>query len=413
MTDFDELQEIKTRLGSEESDERLWAVYDLENFPPEETVDLLVSAMEDDHRAVREAASEVLGSVPPELSTAKLVPLLGSPRIKVRNITAALLTRYGDAAVEKLIEALEDGNEDVRKFAADILGLNGSELSVEGLCKASLDDPVENVSVSAIEALGKIASPKALPTLYKIIEEKKVMVLESIEAIGLIGSAESVPFLVKHLKNDDIMVTFSVIDALGNIGSRNTIQPLIELLKENNAILEEPICRAILKIGERNKINVFNDYADVLLEPALNSFSDEANAEYDDLIAFQLNLNPSRTVLKSFFDHSHKLPSALLVTMINQVKGEASLLEKIKETTKHYDDWVSYTAIEALSAYSPEEAAPILIELLENGRETTVVATIKTVVKLTLKEAKPKLESLTRAENEDIRAVASDAIKLL
>ncbi len=413
MTDFDELQEIKSRLDSEESDERLWAVYDLENFPPEETVDLLVSAMQDDHRAVREAASEVLGSVPPELSTAKLVPLLGSPRIKVRNITAALLTRYGDAAVEELIIALEDGNEDVRKFAADILGLNGSELSVEGLCKASLDDPVENVSVSAIEALGKIASPKALPTLYKIIEEKKLMVLESIEAIGLIGKSESVPFLVRHLHDDDMMVTFSVIDALGNIGSRNTIQPLIDLLKEKNLMLAEPICRAILKIGERNKINVFNDYADVLLEPVLNSFSGESNTELGDLLAFQLNLNPSRAVLHSFFEHSHTLPSALLVTMINQVKGEASLLEEVHKMTENPDDWVSYTAIEALSAYSPEEAAPILLELLEKDRETTVMAAIKTAVKMKLAAAKPKLESLTKAENEDIKALAEDAIKLM
>ncbi|HDR04152.1 MAG TPA: HEAT repeat domain-containing protein, partial [Candidatus Marinimicrobia bacterium] len=205
----------------------------------------------------------------------------------------------------------------------------------------------------------------------------------------------------------------SVIDALGNIGSRNTIQSLIDLLREANPMLAEPACRAILKIGERNKINVFNDYADVLLTPVLESIAGESNAEYSDLLAFQINLNPSRAVLKSLFSKSEHIPSALLVTMINQVKGEASLLKEIQLATENPDDWVSYTAIEALSDFSPDEAAPILLQLLDKERETTVIAAIKTSVKMKLDAAKPKLESLSKADSEDIKALATDALKLM
>ncbi len=101
-----ELDGIVADLDHEDSDVRRWAIYDLGQFPAETIVEHLVRCAEDEHRAVREAAAEVITSVPAELCLRPLTPLLGSPRIEVRNLVAALIAKFGDAAVEYLMEAL-------------------------------------------------------------------------------------------------------------------------------------------------------------------------------------------------------------------------------------------------------------------------------------------------------------------
>lgn len=201
-------------------------MYDLEQYAPEETAPLLITAIQDVHRAVRESASEMLETIPPSFVSKELVPLLGSERIEIRNIVADILTRFGDAAVEDLIDALKHGNEDVRKFAADILGLNGSLLAVKGLCKSSFEDEVDNVSSAAVMALGKIGSPDALETLYKVVTEKVDVRGEAIEAIGLIGDEKSAEFLESQLGHGTTLIQYAVIDALGNLGTDNSIEKL-------------------------------------------------------------------------------------------------------------------------------------------------------------------------------------------
>ena len=134
-----ELVAIVANLNHDDSDIRRWAIYDLEQFPPEYTVEHLVGGTEDDHRAVREAAAEVLNSVPADQCLQLLIPLLGSPRIEVRNLVAGIVAKFDAAAVDYLLEALVHGNEDVRKFSVDILGLTRSDRAVEGLAKALYD----------------------------------------------------------------------------------------------------------------------------------------------------------------------------------------------------------------------------------------------------------------------------------
>jgi HEAT repeat protein len=48
-------------------------------------------AIQDQNRAVREATSEVMSTLPAESVLPPVVPLLGSNRIEVRNIVASLL----------------------------------------------------------------------------------------------------------------------------------------------------------------------------------------------------------------------------------------------------------------------------------------------------------------------------------
>ena len=398
-------------LSSDDSDERMWAVYNLESYENTAIISALIKAVQDEHRAVRGAASEILNGIEPNISTSELVPLLGSDRIEVRNLVASILTKYGSDAVNELIISLNNENEDIRKFAADILGLNGSDMAVDGLCKASLNDDVESVVVTAIEALGKIGSPVALDTLYEIVESKNTYQNEAIEAIGLIGDERSAKFLESQLGKGKTITHFAIIDALGHNGSESSIQTLKEFyLSDAPEVLAEPIVKSILKIGERKQIKIFDTDSNLLSDEFIKVIASSDESTHD-LMTVQLSLGLSEPVIKSMFNHYISFSTPLLVSLVKAAEEYPSLINHVVELAKHSDEWVAYSSIESLENYSVELAGPHLIRLLKELDGMPVVAAIKSAISLQLDEAKPVIQYLTESENIDICETAIQALK--
>ncbi|MFH1852274.1 MAG: HEAT repeat domain-containing protein [Candidatus Neomarinimicrobiota bacterium] len=394
------------QFGSIDSDDRRWAIYDLEEYTPTLTVDLMVRAIQDEHRAVREAAAEVLRNNPAEICATKLVPLLGGPRIEVRNIVASVLTSLGDGAVDALNHALFHENEDVRKFGADILGLNGSHEAVAELCKACYD-PVENVAVSAVEALGKIRSGDALPTLYDVFEKEIYLRKEAVEAIGMIGDASAVAFLESRLDTDDPLELYSILDALGNIGAAGIVDRLTDLLSNIDGPLREQTFWTILKIGRINETNVLNG---ITLPPELFKNGFGLNNEQLGYLDYQLSLKPNRQVLQTFYQRKDQLPVGLLVTLVKSTPPEAHFEEAVLNLTEHADDWLAYSATEALARFDSPAVKSAIMKKLNEGRSLAVIAAIKLAVQLDIDEARAAIAKLVESDDEDISTAARQAL---
>ena len=75
-----------------------------------------------------------------------------------------------EAAVDGLIVALKDSDEDVRCQAAWALGRTGKTRAVEALIAALEDAPA--VRKQAIRALGEIGDPRALPALNVALKDE-------------------------------------------------------------------------------------------------------------------------------------------------------------------------------------------------------------------------------------------------
>ena len=406
------LKAIGQRLKAEDSDERRWAVFDLEAFEPDLSLAYLIKAIQDENRAVREAASEVLETIPASISAAQLTPLLGSTRIEVRNTVAAVLVKYGNDAIVDLMEALFHDNEDVRKFGADILGLTRNPRAVDGLCRVALEDVVENVVVSAIEALGKIKSRQALPTLYRIYESDRGMQAETVEAIGLIGHPESALFLESKLTVDDPIVAYAIIDALGNIAAKSSLAVLEQFMVTAPEILIEPICYSILKIGQKQRLDVIREPGSPLFQSVLASLN-KTNDHLADLIADQLAFTHDPEIRHQLFQRHDDLPSNLLVTLLKSVRNETQLQVDVCSLVLHEDDWVAYTAIEVLTHFSPHTIASAILPVFDSERELPVIAAMKLAVNMRLIEAIPAIQRLAASDNEDIAASAQQALEEL
>jgi HEAT repeat protein len=83
--------------------------------------------------------------------------------------------KYGAAATEQLILALEKGNNGARTYAAVALGEIRDSASVDALIAAT-EDPYWDVRSQAARALGKIGDVRALPCLEKALANEGVVV---------------------------------------------------------------------------------------------------------------------------------------------------------------------------------------------------------------------------------------------
>ncbi len=411
-TDSARLQEIVDRMTAADSDVRRWAIYDLEDIKVPESVDILVRALQDEHRAVREAASEILESTDPALAVNRLIPLLENERIEVRNTCAAVLVKYGSAAVEGLIPALEDENEDIRKFSADILGLTRSENAVAPLCRRVLNDEVTNVAVSAVEALGKIGSPQAIQTLETIIRRGGGMEIESVEALGLIGSAESLELLLGLMGTDDPVLLYSVIDALGNLGAEQALPVLFNTAGQHMELLKETTCISILKIGHANQRDVLSELPVLLLDYIIMMLGSEKE-EITDLVIEQIRLCRDTGVFRKWLEQRSSLPSTCLVALLRSLPVEPEFSREVCELTEHPDEWVAYTALECMGQFQDQLAESTVVNALHETHGLRLMGAVRAARRMHIKTARPRLEELTLADEPDLSHEATMALEAI
>ncbi len=113
----------------------------------------------------------------------------------VRKEAAEALAKIGPSAVEPLIAALRDRDEDVRQWAAGALGKIGDARAVEPL-SAALKDTVAGVREWAAWALGKIGDARAVEPLIAALDVyDEGLVGLAAEVLGEIGDARALPRL--------------------------------------------------------------------------------------------------------------------------------------------------------------------------------------------------------------------------
>jgi HEAT repeat protein len=210
------------------------------------TVKELLLLVADDDYGLKSASVEILLGMGLE----KIYPVLetgvrNDDDADYRNGSMELMVRFGSESVPRLIKLLKDSNEEVRNFAAVMLGDIGNRRSVGALIK-SLSDKDANVSHSAAEALGKIGDRAALFPLIELLKGDFWVQYSAIGAIGAMRDYRAVPHLLQILDNE--LLAAPVIAALGEIGDPRALHPLGKILPNVDNMLAGQIARAIMLI---------------------------------------------------------------------------------------------------------------------------------------------------------------------
>jgi HEAT repeat protein len=178
------------------------------------------------------------------LAPAALVPLLADEADSVRrNAALAALERQGPFALPAVADLTAAADPDVAMFACLVLGSLGTRAAGPALLRA-VARPEVNVVQAAAEALGRLRLAEAVTPLSRLLASEPWLQLAAADALGAIGDPAAVKPLLALIP--DSFVAIPALEALRRIGSAEALPTLIPILLDPaRADLRAPLLRAI------------------------------------------------------------------------------------------------------------------------------------------------------------------------
>ena len=238
------IDELIAQLGSEAPVSRSQAAQALGNAKIEKAIPKLIEMLDDPDEDAQWKATVALGAIgKPALP--KLIDCLNLEKERPRWKAESALKMMGAEVVPALTEALRDKRGRVRQCSAFLLGEIGDPRSIEGLAGA-LADKDEDTRWKAATSLTKMGNRATSAVLDQLGAE-------SIEARRCAAwvfqhtkDPEAVPRLIKALRDADEQVRWKAAIALQKIGVP-AAEPLLAILRSKAREAEKELVTWVLK----------------------------------------------------------------------------------------------------------------------------------------------------------------------
>ncbi len=183
-------------------------------------LEMAARMVEDPRWFVVRNAVAILGELGGEEAVSQVTGTLanGDPRVR-KEAVLALARLGGDDARILLLGMLEDSDPEVRAMACRGVGVQKVEKAVRTLLHLLEEDPNEDVQVEALQALGKIGDPGAVPQIEKravgglFTRPTREIRVAAYRALAGIGTPHAMGLLEKAEKDSDAGVR-TVVHAL-------------------------------------------------------------------------------------------------------------------------------------------------------------------------------------------------------
>ena len=241
----------------------------------------------------REALIETLSSTGDLLVIERLLEYLYDEDSRVRNDAVEIISAIGTPALPIITPLTNDKDNDVRKFAIQILGKIGDSQSVPRLIPL-LDENDVNVRTSAIESLGRIGDPRGVVPIIRIIEKDKNpwVKIFAIEALSHIDDPQVISVLHKALNDEDPPVLLAVLKNLAIVGDDISVGILIERLGRGPAPIDSYVIYALGRIIRRLQLE-FDDESIALLQNKISfilTSLEDKDQEISEMAAYVLSM---------------------------------------------------------------------------------------------------------------------------
>jgi len=331
-----------------------------------------------------------------------------------RNGAMDILVAFGKESLPCLVKFLQDENEEVRNFAAVMLGDIGNRRAVEPLIKA-LSDKDLNVSHSAAEALGKIGDRSALFPLIELLKGDFWVQFSAISALGAMRDYRAVPHLLEILNNE--VLAEPVVLALGEIRDPRALYPLGKILPTVDIGLAGLVARTIRvtyscvndAMKFKNSLSEFHQPEHIkkvidsrgveklhsLLKPEIDPEAAEAAiillgwledvsalASFYPLLQNERFMPPVETAILSIGKAAKESLIASLSSSNDNVKivalrslrniGSLEYRDFLMDIKSTSNDELRLELLESIKTATPESVIPYLFELLKSGNEMMV-----------------------------------------
>ncbi len=200
----------------------------------EQGIEKLLTALKDSDEDVRRRSAWALGKIGSERAVEALLDALkDSDQLLVRIVAEALGQIGSEQAVGGLLDTLQNPYVYTRRSAVEALRKIGGEQAVEGLRTASQHSEYNDVRRRAAEAFGKNDSEQAAHELPVSLQVSSYTPRNpTLEKMRSKQVEKAVQRVLDDLKNSNVEVRRNAADALAEIGSKLAVEALLDALVE-------------------------------------------------------------------------------------------------------------------------------------------------------------------------------------
>lgn len=312
----------------------------------DEVIEELCKLLLDSDNGVRDAVANTLIYCPSQSVAQFVVPYIASKQIATRNLAGEVLLKRGISSIPAMVEYIDKGNDDDKKFIIDVLGLIGDLSPEDKIIEVLKTNNDENVILACIEALGNIKSENSVAELTKAYDSSELYRPTVMEALGKIGSDDAVSFMIEKYHTEDELTKFSIIESFEFIGNE---QAFFLLLSELKKLTGQLAWAAILSLkGLKDKLNLDipfdesmkNSVLDTLVDADMNykraaSYLIQAFNDNDILSAclkiYGKDQEIDENVKSKFFENPVMFYSKAAALLKNSVENSKAILDLMKE----------------------------------------------------------------------------------
>lgn len=197
----------------------------------------LVGLLDDEDLGVKEASINALMAIGGSPVAEAIAPLLRKDDPALRNIGVEILESIGQEAVDTITGLLEDSDDDVVKFAVDILSSMPGDARIDTSLTSLVSHSNPNVRASVALCLGKSHAAEAVPVLLRALGDSEEWVkFSAIEGLGLLGGRKSVEALFGVIENETGLIRDAALEAVARVADRDDS---VALLPKVRKILKE------------------------------------------------------------------------------------------------------------------------------------------------------------------------------
>lgn len=412
---MDQKEDKNKELENKLSDSDTTTKVDLINNLAFEDVDdhivgLIVKALTDENKAIRNAASNFLTynrniSIPDYV-----VGYISSQEISLRNLAGEILIKKDRQAVDSILTYLaSSSNDDDIKFLIDILGLIGDRKAEDLIINILETNNNENVIVACIEALGNFLSEKAIDNIIPFYDKSDVLKPVVIEAIGKIRNPKSIEFIIDHFDTDDDLQRFTIIESLGEIGTEDAFYFLLSKMEQLTGAFSWQLLESIYKLKLKYNLEIPFDekmkkcLLDTILnaEPRYKITAAHLASTFNDkdillacLNIYGIDQELDEKLYKEFLDNKYLILSKINDYINNDNKfllELLKLLQNIIDSDPHLMD--------SLSVIEKRKLIESISECLTNPDEIVRILTAEIMFKIDQEGAILFLDTMSSDEN--------------
>lgn len=208
----------------------------------------LIKALKDENTGVQDAAMQSLIAIGSEVTAYMVIPLLREDAF-LRNTALIILKEIGRKAVPLLNILFGDKDDDVRKFAVDLVCEIGHCEHPDTIARMLIEDTNPNVRASAAKAIGFLNYKEAMPQLMAALEDEEWVCFSALEALSVIKEEAPVRAIEALLSNRSDAVRFAAIEALGMIPSPLSGEALLNHLSRAEGYEKNATVKSLVQTG--------------------------------------------------------------------------------------------------------------------------------------------------------------------